>query len=57
MGGTMDIVAANRKMVACVQQLAPDGKPKIVQNCQFPLSGKGAVDMIITDMVCSISLK
>ncbi|RDA85261.1 hypothetical protein CP532_2329 [Ophiocordyceps camponoti-leonardi (nom. inval.)] len=52
MGGAMDLVANpdGTKIVVVTDHVAKDGKSKIVQQCQLPLTGARCVSTIITDL-------
>ena len=53
MGGAMDLVSNpdETKIVVTTDHVAKDGTPKIVQQCQLPLTGARCVSTIITDLV------
>ncbi|HPE57755.1 MAG TPA: 3-oxoacid CoA-transferase subunit B [Bacteroidales bacterium] len=49
-GGAMDLVAGVKRIFVITQHNTKDGKSKIVNNCTYPLTGKGVVETIYTDL-------
>ncbi|MCZ6788553.1 MAG: 3-oxoacid CoA-transferase subunit B [Chloroflexi bacterium] len=49
-GGAMDLAAGAKRMIVAMEHTDTQGGPKIVRQCSFPLTGRGCVSLIVTDV-------
>jgi 3-oxoadipate CoA-transferase beta subunit len=49
-GGAMDLVAGVKSVYVITQHTTKTGEPKLVESCTYPLTGKGVVNRVYTDL-------
>jgi 3-oxoacid CoA-transferase B subunit len=57
MGGAMDLVMSGCKTIVLIKHTDNEGNSRVVRECRAPLTGRGCVDMIITDLAVFVVKK
>jgi len=49
-GGAMDLAAGAKRVIAVMEHVTKDGRPKLVRRCDYPLTARACVHTIVTDL-------
>jgi 3-oxoacid CoA-transferase B subunit len=49
-GGAMDIASGTKRVIVCMEHNTKEGAPKIVKQCNYPLTSLECVSTVVTDL-------
>lgn len=49
-GGAMDLASGARRILVMTQHVTKEGEPKLVRECTYPLTAKGCVHRVISEL-------
>ena len=49
-GGAMELVTGAKRVIVAMEHTTRKGEPKLVKECDYLLTGKACVDMVVTDL-------
>jgi len=49
-GGAMDLLVGGARVIVAMEHRTETGEPRILEECEYPLTGKRCVSLIVTDL-------
>ncbi len=49
-GGSMDLIRGVRRVIVAMEHTTRDGRPRVVKKCTYPLTGRRAVNLLVTNL-------
>ncbi len=50
LGGAMDVATGAKRLYIVMQHTTPDGRPRLLKKCRLPITAKGVVQRVFTDL-------